>query len=764
MKTQGADKPGRRPNKINRSTIDAFNVAADKLSPTRNPTRNQRVLIGIALAAATFLAYARVLQNDFVYLDDRTYVTENVVVLGGLTWGGVKWAFTSIEASNWHPLTWLSHMLDVSLYGLNPHGHHLTNLLLHAVNVLLLFHLLLRMTGAMWPSAFVAGAFGLHSAHVESVAWIAERKDVLSTWLGLLTVIAYVRFTKRRAVSRYLIVVGLFVLALMAKPMMVTLPFLLLLLDYWPLRRTPFSPSSLREADNTALAPQRMGWRAIFLEKIPLVVLAAGSSIVTVYAQRAGGAMMTQQMLPFDQRVSNAIVSYAKYIWMTIWPAGLAVYYPLPLKPYPTGVVLAAASVLLAICVIVVVLRRQRPYLLVGWLWFLGLLVPVIGLVQVGGQALADRYTYLPIVGLFMMIAWTAREALHAPLSPLIKGGGAGVLLLLGVCTWTQAGYWRDSVTLFQRALDVVPDNTQAHLFMANTLLRSGKLDEAIPHFAEAVRIIPNEPFNMTDYGHALLDVGRIDEAAIQLQRALSLEPGFADAHFFLGVARLKQGQYSEAVLNLERALARNPVLTKAHLHLGEAHAGLKQWMAAITHLQKWLQIDPRSTEAMTQLAQCYYSLGNAVAAKETLQKAIDIEPNNPYPMAIKAQMEAWEGDVATAIALYDRALAMHPGYVEAANNLADILAVHPDEKFRDGARAVQLAELAAKARLMQDPVSLDTLAAAYSAVGRYTDAVRTVESAIALAQKAGSAAFVEHLQARRALYAASKPAWTAVH
>jgi len=461
------------------------------------------------------------------------------------------------------------------------------------------------------------------------------------------------------------------------------------------------------------------------------------------------------------------VVSYAKYLWMMFWPAGLAVYYPHPLKSHPVGLVILLALILLAVTIGVVVLRRRRPYLPVGWLWFLGTMVPVIGLVQVGGQAMADRYTYVPTIGLFIMVAWGAKSFLE-------KGGGAmaqkrgvalravgiAVLLSLSVCTWVQAGYWRNSMTLFQRTLDVVPENPQAHLFIANTLIRQGKINEAVPHYAEAVRIIPNEPYNLTDYGHALLDNGQINEAAAQLEEALTLLPDFADAHYFLGVAQVRLGRNAEAVKHLDRALARDPTnLLEAHLHLGTAYAAQGQWALAITHLQKWLQVDPRSIDGLTKLAQCYHSLGNEAAARVTLQKAVEADPGNPYPLALMAQMEAWSGKIESAISLYEKALQIDPRYAEAANNLALILATHSDERFRDGARAVQLAEMAAAARGFKDPISLDTLAAAYAEVGRFEDALRTMDSAIVLGRATGSKPLIDHLQARRALYAAGKPA-----
>lgn len=742
------------------------NSAGSVVGPPGGTTsRGLMWLIGACLALATLAVYTRVLSAEFTYLDDRAYVTENATVQRGLTWEGVKWSLTSIHASNWHPITWMSHMLDCSLYGLSPGGHHFTNLLLHVLNTLLLFHLLCLMTGAAWPSAFVAGAFALHPAHVESVAWVAERKDVLSTFLGLLTMIAYVRFTRVRGVGSYLLVVALFALALSAKPMMVTLPFVLLLLDYWPMGRTNATTTG-----NTRRPDSPSTWPKLVMEKIPLFAMSAASCVVTVYAQRAGGAMMTETMLSIGARASNAVVSYAKYLWISVWPVGLAVYYPHPLRAHPPMLVLGSAILLLAISIVAFAARRRHPYLLVGWLWFLGTLVPVIGLVQVGGQALADRYTYVPFIGLFIMSAWGIKskyDGIRAGGTAPVRGRlnllrfapAAAVLCFFALATWVQAGYWKNSTVLFQRALDAVPDNAQAHIFMANTLVRQGRVADAAAHYGEAVRIIPNEPYNLTDYGHALLDSGRIDEAIARLEEAIHLLPDFADAHFFLGIAKARQGRNPEAVKHLELALVRDPSLMGAHLHLGNAYAAQSLWAQAITHLQKWLQVDPRSVEGMVKLAQCYHSLGNQAAADDMLKRAADADPKNPYPLAILAQMATWNGDIDAAISLYNRALTLDPRYADAANNLALILATHPDEAYRDGPRAVQLAEVAVAARNRQDPVSLDTLAAALAEVGRYPEAVTAIDTAISLRKDAPPDAFLEHLQSRRALFAEGKPA-----
>ena len=804
-------------------------------------SRWQTTGVALLLAIATFAAYARVLRNEFVYLDDRTYVTENAAIQEGLTWNGVVWAFSTTRGANWHPLTWVSHMLDCDLFGLNPTGHHLTSVLLHVLNVILLFHVLRRMTGAIRPSAFVAAAFALHPAHVESVAWIAERKDVLSTFFGLLTAVAYIRYVERRTILRYAAVVGLFAVGLTAKPMLVTLPFVFLLLDYWPLGRLQRGDNSpLKNApasrSNVAsplvgdaerhLAPPTRGDAKLFqraanvrrettmrlaslvAEKLPLLILAGVSSAITVYAQRAGGAMMTETMLSFEVRVANAVVSCAKYLAIAFWPSGLAVYYPHALKADSIVEVASAAAILVAVTLAVIAAARKHPHLLVGWFWFVGTLVPVIGLVQVGGQALADRYTYVPFIGLFIAVAWGVRAivgsepgaqatggqcrghgarqttppragawgsddraAVHPEPGAQATGGSlsvvvaraaaVGVLLIFAATTWDQTGYWRDSKTLFQHALDVVPDNTQAHIFMAQTLVREGRIADAVPHFAEAVRIVPNEPYNLADYGRALFESGRIDEAAPQLEQAVKLMPTHSGAQYFLGVVRGKQNRPKEAIAHLQEALRLDPKLLHAHHYIGSAAADQRQFVQAIQHLLKWLAIDPKSSETLVKLGQCYSALGNVDAARETLQKAVDANPNDAYALAALAQIVSWQGDAATAIELYERALKIAPDYLHAANNLAMIYATVDDAQFRNAARAVELAEHSCRLTGYKDAVSLDTLAASYAEAGRFDDATRIISSAIEVAKASGEDQLVRHLEQRRAIYAAGRP-WSA--
>ncbi len=726
-------------------------IATDQAGSTR-----RAVMISILLAGTVFLAFGRILSNDFVYLDDRVYVTENEVVQKGLTRDGIVWALTATRASNWHPLTWWSHMLDCELFGLNPAGHHFSSLLLHALNTVLMFLLFRRMTGACWPSVFVAAAFGLHPAHVESVAWVAERKDVLSTCFGLLAAMAYVWYFERISIARYAIVFILFALGLSAKPMLVTLPFLFLLFDYWPLGRTHVASTNLQDRFTC--------FGKLFAEKVPLLLLAAASSFVTVLAQRAGGAMMTVTMASFEVRVANAVVSYAKYLLSAIWPAGLAVYYPHPLRMPPMVEVFLAGAVLAGVTIAVVVNLRKRPWLAVGWFWFVGTLVPVIGLVQVGGQARADRYTYIPYIGLFIMVAWSVREFLRvrnsAPTSTIqliFRGAAIASLIAFAGATFVQAGYWSDSKRLFQRAIDVAPDNTHAHIFMAQTLVREGRVGDAVTHFAEAVRLVPNEPYNLADYGRALFESGRVDEAFASLEQALKLMPSHAGAHYFLGMAHQSKQRPREAIGHFQEALRLDPQLLRAHYEMGVCYLLMGRNIEAIEHFKSWLAVDPNSSETLMRLGRCYYDLGNASAALETFQKATEVNPNDAHAHASLAQYLSWEGDLVGAINRYEQALRLLPNYVEAANNLAQIYATVDDEKLRNVTRAIELAEHARQLTEDRDPVSLDTLAAAYAEAGRFGDAVKTINRAIEIAKSSGESLAASHFEQRRMLYESGK-------
>jgi len=532
-----------------------------------------KLVICMFLIVATASVYGKVLSNDFVYYDDNVYVTENYHVQAGLSAEGLVWAFTSFHASNWHPLTWLSHMVDCELYGVKPKGHHLTNLLFHIVNSLLLFLLLSRVTGTLWRSAFVAALFALHPLHVESVAWIAERKDVMSTLFLMLTMLAYVRYVERPGLVRYVLVLLSFALGLMAKPMLVTLPFVLLLMDYWPLRRFRFQESGddskpkRDESPNTGF--QGFPIHRLALEKVPLLVVSAASSVVTFLAQQSGGSVVALVSFPLKARVANALVSYAGYIGKMILPHKLAVLYPHP-EAVPTWKTIGACVLLLCLSGLAIRAGRRRPYLPVGWLWFLGTLVPVIGLVQVGSQAMADRYTYVPLIGLFIIVAWGVPDLLKGWSCRRIVLTVSTGMLLLGfmLYTPTQVSNWKNSTALFKHALHVNPNNYVAHNNLGNALAEQGKLDRAISHYSKALRIKPDYAKAHNNLGSALAKQGKLEEAIYYLAQALRVRPDYLEAHYNLGSALARQGKLHEAIGHFSEALRIRPDYADARRNL----------------------------------------------------------------------------------------------------------------------------------------------------------------------------------------------------
>ena len=479
------------------------------------------------LTIATLTVYWQAGNHEFINYDDITYVTGNPHLQAGFSPEGIIWAFTSGYAGNWHPLTWISHILDIQLYGMDPGRHHLTNVLFHIGNTLLLFLVFRRMTGALWRSAFIAAIFALHPLHVESVAWIAERKDVLSTFFWMLTMGAYVWYVERRGFLRYLLVLLFFILGLMAKPMLVTLPFVLLLLDYWPLSRFQFGHQ------NGSIVIQRKSVVIrLICEKIPLFALAAASCIVTLFAQQSGGAVCSFSAFPINIRIANALVSYVGYIVKMLWPHQLAVLYPHP-GMLPWIQVIGACLLLVFISMLAVMALKRYPWLIVGWVWYIVTLVPVIGLVQVGSQAMADRYTYVPLIGIFIMIAFGVPELLSGWRYRKIGLSTMAVacLLVLMATTWFQVRYWANSVTLFERALAVTENNYVLHSNLGVTLFSKGKVDEAIGHFHDAMRINPRYAKAHNNLGTALIHKGKVKKAIAHFREALRIRPGYSDAH-----------------------------------------------------------------------------------------------------------------------------------------------------------------------------------------------------------------------------------------
>jgi protein O-mannosyl-transferase len=670
-----------------RKHLSGISVLGSRVRGRRATSRLAGLLVCLGLVAVTWAVFGQTLTHDFVNFDDHVYVYENPLVIRGLSSEGIIGAFTHTHARNWHPLTTVSHMLDCQLYGLNAGGHHLTNVILHTISVLLLFLLLKQTTGAFWQSGFVAALFAIHPLHVESVAWIAERKDVLSAVFFMLTVAAYVHYARAPSALRYLLVALLFIFGLLSKPMLVTLPFVLLLLDYWPLDRIGGQKSEVGGR-----------LRRLIKEKIPLFVLSTLSCITTLLAQRQGPTSIDQ--LPFLGRLNNTFVSYVIYIWQMLWPARLAVFYPHPNDRLPLVEVTAAIAFLIGISLVAIYLRRAKPYLITGWFWYLGMLVPVIGIVQVGEQAHADRYTYLPQIGLCIMIAWTVGDLLSKS-TPRFRHALVGILaaialVSLGARAFAQASYWKNSESLWNHTLTVTGENDVAHNNLGFLFLRRGELDKAISEFRAALDIRSRNTQTHYSLGAALIqsNLGNAlarkqlwDEAIDHLQEAVRLRPDYADAYFNLGSVLFQQGRLNEAIA---------------------------QW-------QKALAIRPRDAEAHRNVA-------------SALRK---------------------QGKVKEAIAEYEQALNIVPEDSVALNNLAWILATSSDASMRDGARAVTLAMKAVQTSGGRDPNFVRTLAAARAEAGQFAEAVATAEAAKALADMQSKPELVNRLEEEISLYRA---------
>jgi hypothetical protein len=569
------------------------------------PPAAKTILIAFGLLVLVVATYRRVGEHEFVDLDDSEYVYENVQVRAGLTLAGISWAFTTTHAANWHPLTWISHMADVRMFGLKAGWHHRVNVLIHALNAVLLFLVLRYMTDAAWRSAMVAALFAVHPLHVESVAWVAERKDVLSAFFWLLTMGIYASYVRRPGAWRYLGVTLSFVLGLMAKPMLVTLPLVLLLLDYWPLGR--LGRGDPPGVASTPIASERIPY--LIIEKLPLLVLAAGSSIVTYVAQSSKAATASLEGFPLGERVSNALVSYVLYLLKTVWPTSLAVFYPHPSslgEKIPVWQALAAAAALAALTLVVLLWGSRYPYLAVGWLWYLGTLVPMVGIVQVGSQAMADRYTYIPLVGIFVAAAWGLPAALGRWRSGrgVAPALGATAILGLSAATWFQTAYWRDNESLYTRAIAVTRKNWLAWNNLGNHHLRRGEVRQAMPAFQEALRIKPDyaDAWYNAGVAHSLLE--DYPRAIAFYRRALGLDPANADGWVYQGLAHQALGQYAQAVTCYESALRLRPRDGIALQNLVGVYALQGDRGRALRAYQRLRAVDPRGAEELLRLNQ----------------------------------------------------------------------------------------------------------------------------------------------------------------
>ena len=558
--------------------------------------RLTKAVLAALLATVTCLVYAPLGTHPFLHYDDHIYVSENPTVQAGLTREGVIWAFTTSRAANWHPLTWLSHMLDCQLFGVDPGRHHLVSAAIHAATAAITFLLFVSMTGAFWRSAFVAAVFALHPLHVESVAWISERKDVLSGLFWMLTIAAYLHYARRPSAARYLLVLVAFVAGLLCKPMLVTMPLVLLLLDVWPLRRlrVPWIESGRNDAP---------AGRRVWLDKIPLLLLSAASSVVTYLVQRSGGAMPTLEKIPIWERVGNAAIAYLVYVKKTVWPSSLAIFYPRQMDPV-WGVLLALLA-LIAATAVVLLLARRKPYLAVGWLWFVGTLVPTMGLVQVGMQSMADRYMYIPMVGLAIMVAWGVPDRIAGRRGsvPVLAVGAAAALIAMTLITRQQIAYWRDERALFQHALDVTRDNFVAHANLGVALHLEGNVDEALTHYRAAERLQPNRDAVLQyNLGLAHAQKGLSDSAEVHLREALRLRPNYLDARTNLGILLAMQGRLPEGEAQFREALRETPADAVATYNLGLALAAQGRRSEAIAKYEEALRLKPDYSEARAAL------------------------------------------------------------------------------------------------------------------------------------------------------------------
>ena len=592
-------------------------------------------ILALILVVATIALYYPVSHHPFVNYDDDAYVTENVHVQSGLNLDTVHWAFTTFESANWHPLTWISHALDYQMFQLDAGGHHETNMVLHVVNVLLLFWVLLRATGSVGPSFMVAALFALHPVNVESVAWISERKNLLSMLFFLLALGAYRWYARQPRVGGYAAVAALFALGIMAKPQVITFPFVLLLWDYWPLRRMfAGSEKASSGGELTAMPERSLSW--LVLEKLPLIAICAASAAITLKAQRAAGAMSGLNWHPFSVRLENAIVSYARYLGVAFWPSSLSLYYPHPGDSLVLWQVIVAGAILLAVTLLVVAGRRRR-YLLVGWLWFLGTLVPMIGLVQVGNQGRADRYAYLSFIGLFIMVCWGVAEVARqrqisgAPLA----AASALLLIVLAVMTHRQVAYWDDNVTLWSHAVEVTKNNYVAEDHLGGALLADGRIEAAMPHFYRAVAINPDDPDSNLNIGGYEQQQREFAQAVAQYKKVISSTQGSlvlnagvrAKAFNNMGYAYRELGDLAHARGSFEAAVAANPQYPKAWIGLGLVDQKSGNLGAAIQAYSQAMKLQP-SDWGYLLLARALEQSGDNNAALSAIQQARSMTSN----------------------------------------------------------------------------------------------------------------------------------------
>ncbi len=686
--------------------------------------KRQNWLIILVLALGTVALYSPLFVYGFVNFDDPNYVANNFHISQGFSWHALAWCFQAGYCSNWHPLTWMSHLLDFQVFGSRPGGHHATSVLLHTGNSVLLFLVLLRLTGARWRSALVAGFFAWHPLHVESVAWISERKDVLSTWFWLLTMLAYINYVERRTWFRYLQVLLCFTFGLMSKQMLVTLPFVLLLIDWWPLRRFQAQPPTS--------APIK-AWR-IIAEKLPFIPLIIGASVLTFIAQKRGGAVSTLERTPWLTRLFTADVSYFRYLIKLVWPHNMAVIYPYEFS-FARWEVITGAGVLLTVSVAAILTRKTRPYLLLGWLWYLGTLVPVIGFVQIGAQSMADRYSYIPSIGIFVMVVWGAGNLLGrwpilgtADESPVpnwlfvrkfLAGAGLVLVGISAMATSIQLSYWYDGGTLFTHSIAVTQDNFIAH----------------------------------SSYAAYLRDHGELEKARIEAVASVELAPGYAAAHNFLGEILMRQNKLDEAIEHLQMAKKLRPDLPEPDRDLGSIYLRKNQPEAALAEFAIAAKIEPEEPTIHFFIGTTLLDQGKIEEAKAELTEAVRLAPNYAQAHNKLGSILSGQRQTAEAIRHFRESIKYVPDNPEALNNLAWILTADPDPKYRSGAEAVQFATRACELTQNKEPLLIGTLAAAYAETGKFTEAEAAAKRARDLAKTLGNKAIVAKNEELMALY-----------
>jgi len=703
--------------------------------------------LGLALLLwlVTAAAYLPTLKHDFIPFDDTEYVYQNSRLATGLTREGIVWAFSEPYFYNWSPLTSISYAIDYRLYNLWPGGYLLTNLLLHATGSSLLFLALARMTSALGRSSFVAGIFALHPLHVESVAWVAQRKDVLSGVFFAATLFCYARYARNPSVARYGAVASFLAGGLLTKPTLVTVPLVLLLLDIWPLERCRLSSFQTAAADLVRLG----------LEKVPLLVLSTISSVITFLVQQSSGVIVTSVRFPLGIRLANAALAYAAYLEKAFWPVHLAFYYPLSPDSLSLSNAALAGTVLAVVSVSAVALLRYAPYVAVGWFWFLGMLVPMIGLVQVGSQAYADRYTYLPLVGIGILVAWGAQdlaERLRIRTAGL-AGAALAVLTLLLIATSLQVRLWRNGVTLCEHALRITPSAT-AHIVLATALFEQERFAEAHQHADEAVWLAPLDGGAHGALGFVLDREGKLQDAVQQFRLALRLDPGNLGARAGLGKVLFELRKPTEAIAVLSQTLAAGPDV-RLEVEIGVALAGEGKTAEAIEHYRRALHWKPDFVSALANLGAALTQSGQLAEGEEVLRRAVALAPEMAEAQAELAENLQRQDRPAEAVVRWRETLRLRPGKLEATNNLAWLLATASESSLRSPAEAVTLAEEAAATTHRTNAAVLDTLAAAYAAAGRRTEAIATAHQAAELARQAGQEDLAREIAKRARAYQA---------